>query len=479
MLFSLRFLLPLSALYSSLALSNSTLPQILQPEQILNTAESLPLVDMPVAQKLTTRADRIHTNSFSRDEIEQALHIALNQGDVASIKELLTRYRQFSQTDLTLIEFADAQLAQKAGDHNRAITGYRAILARYPDLTPVKIQLATSLFLHYQDNDAKQQFEQALTDPALPEDISRLVKHYLDAISRRNEWQINFSAQYLRERNVNNASNAPYIENTPFKKNAASLPQTANGVAYGMDIERDFSLSGSHFLHIANALNGKVYWDKHDFDELTNRTYLGYVRKQENSRFALLPFYERQWYGGHRYKWSKGGRLSAHYRFTPHWQLSAATEYSHRRYFSAPELNGTSKLLSLTLLWQINPNRFIYLGGDVNQENTRTAQYSNLLNNLRLGWGEEWQWGISSRLALSYGKRQYRENLALAGGAFRFDMPRQDRIYQASATLWKRDWHWLGITPKLHFHWKKQSSNFATLYSYRDHSINILLEKAF
>lgn len=416
---------------------------------------------------------------LSQTDSELLLHKALNQGDVATIEALLAHYQQFSNTDQTLIEFASAQLAYKAGEHSQAAVLFRAILAREPQLTPVRIRLAMTLYQLNDDSAARTQFEQALSDQALPPDIAVLIQTYLEAIDRRNEWQFTFSTHYLRERNVNNASDAAYIENTPFKKNAASLPQRANGIAYGIGVERDMQLTGNHFGHFANELNGKLYWDNRDFDEMTNRTYLGYVKKQGDYRIAVLPFYERQWYSGERYKWAKGVRISGNYWLNPHWQVSAAGEYSQARYFDSDALNGNNRLLSLTLLWRINPQRFISLGVDFSRENPAVRQYGYDLKSVRLGLGEEWKWGISARATFSYGERHYKDSLSLAGGAFRFDKARKDKIYQASATFWKRDWHLWGITPKLNVRWKKQTSNFASLYAYRDHSVNILLEKAF
>ena len=45
--------------------------------------------------------------------------------------------------------------------------------------------------------------------------------------------------------------------------------------------------------------------------------------------------------------------------------------------------------------------------------------------------------------------------------------------------IWKRDWHLWGITPKLSYRWRKQKSNFNSLYSYHDNSVNVFFEKTF
>ena len=90
----------------------------------------------------------------------------------------------------------------------------------------------------------------------------------------------------------------------------------------------------------------------------------------------------------------------------------------------------------------------------------------------------EWGKGISSRISASASRRRYQDNYQL-GRAIRFDRKHQDEIYTANLTLWKRDWHIKGITSKLNYQWRKQHSNFNSLFSYHKSSLNLLLEKTF
>ncbi|MDY4714036.1 surface lipoprotein assembly modifier, partial [Actinobacillus minor] len=97
----------------------------------------------------------------------------------------------------------------------------------------------------------------------------------------------------------------------------------------------------------------------------------------------------------------------------------------------------------------------------------------------RLGWGQEWNlWGLSTRLNLSFMKRDYKD-IAKLGGFLSLGKVREDKVYSSSLTLWKRDWHLWNITPKLQFSWKKYDSNLPTLYSYTDKNINLLFETRF
>lgn len=454
------------------------------PEKVIRVAEAEDYHQTDIQENVITSFQQHYSDEQLKLDVkltERLLNQAVERGNRDLITHLLSIYRQFSHTDLLLILFAEAQLAKQEENFAKAVELYRQILADNPQLTPVRIQMAISLFSLQQDSQAKEQFEKALSDPELPVDIAHLIQHYLNAITRRDGWQFYASARYLNEDNVNSASSNTRIEHTGFTKGSAMLPQKAHGIGYSASMERDFNLSGSHYVAFKNSVYGKNYWDNHDFDDVVNRTYLGYTYKHFRTSWSLLPFYEREWYSNHRYKRASGIRSEFSYRFNATWQISSALEYSKQGYFNSGQQDGHNKLASLTLVWRANPKTFLYIGGDYSRETTRVKSFSYDLKSLRLGWGQEWEWGISTRMNASYSQRNYKDSLYLGAlSAFFITQPaREDKIYQASATLWKRDWHLWGITPKLNYSWKKQRSNFDTLYSFRDSGINLFLETSF
>ncbi|TNG88739.1 hypothetical protein FHQ28_12540, partial [Pasteurellaceae bacterium USgator11] len=146
------------------------------------------------------------------------LNLALQQRNLELINELLPIYRTFAQHDPILVGFAKATLAQLAQDYPLAISRFREILAVNPDLNPVRIELAKSLFHDRQDNAAHDQFEKAKSAVGVPAPVVRLIDAYLDALQQRSGWQSSFSAYYLRGSNVNNTAATREIENTGFVK---------------------------------------------------------------------------------------------------------------------------------------------------------------------------------------------------------------------------------------------------------------------
>lgn len=408
---------------------------------------------------------------------EKGLNLAIQQRDFNLIDTFLSLYLTFPKPDKFLVLFAESLLSQNKQDYNKAINLLRQILAINPKLNPVRIELAKALFLNQQNNEAQAQFELVKSDN-LPPALEQLIDLYLEAIQRRNRWYSQFNAYYTQTDNVNNVSSDINIGNTGFLKNPSMLPQSAHGIAFSNNIGKDFNLIYAHYLALENTLNGKYYWDNHDYTDIQNRLNLGYKYKNAIQQLAILPFYQWRWVANQRYQQSYGVTLEWSRWLNNHFQISNTLEYAKNRYPQATILDGDSKLASSTLLWLPTSTQFFYIGFDALWENTREKQYSYHTNSLRLGWKQEWKLGISSQINFSISKRKYQDQ-AVLGGILPLNKTRQDNIYQSSLTLWKRDWQWWNITPKLQLNWKQQVSNIPSMYSYTDKNINLLLEKQF
>lgn len=310
-----------------------------------------------------------------------------------------------------------------------------------------------------------------------------MITAYLEALQTRDSWDISFSFNYLTDDNVNNTGNGRKVvlaNGGTLTRSDSMMPQKAHGLAYSLDLSRDFNLFGSNYLSVGNEFGGKSYWDNHDYDDISNRTFVGWAHKTAKQTVRVKPFYEKRWYGGESYRWANGGRVEFSRWLNPNWQVSTAAEFAKQRYFDGTAQNGTNRLASVTLLWARTPRQLFYGGVDVIAERTQVRQYGSNSKNMRLGWGQEWGAGISSRVSVAMMKRDYKDiaklgNLAL----FSFGKAREDKIYSAYLTLWKRDWHLLGITPKLQLSWRKQDSNIPEMYSYTQKNVNVVFEKSF
>ena len=205
---------------------------------------------------------------------------------------------------------------------------------------------------------------------------------------------------------------------------------------------------------------------------------MGYVHQNANTQWALKPFYEQQWFGGHRYHYSGGARLEYAKAFQTKGQLYTTFEFSQPRYLKSDERDGSIKSVSATLLYPYNPKAYLYVGADFIREQTKEKQYSNDLISLRAGWKQTWKHDISTQLNASIANRQYKDT-AVLGGVLPLDKIRRDKIYTANLTVWKENWQWHGLTPKIQFRWKRQNNNLPTMFSYSEKYVQLLIDKTF
>ena len=410
--------------------------------------------------------------------LEEQLKQAIYQNNSGQIQSLLYQYQQQPQQDLTLKSYAEAKLAALQHNYDVAIRIYRKILSERPELNSIRMELAKVLFADRQDSAARVQFDKVKSVKNLPSSAYQLIERYIDALNSRNSWQFDASVSYLKTDNVENVSSSSVIENTGFVKGAGMLPQKAQGVAYNLGINRDFNLIGSHYLGVSNETYGKTYWDNHQYDDLFSRTFIGYAYKKNDTTLRLQPFYEKRWYGGNSFHWSNGAEISYSFWLSQNWQNQTALEYEKRRFFKDNPQAGHIRTASTTFIWYRNPEQIFYLGTAFSQQRLQERQYSSDIKNLRLGWLQEYAFGISTKLNLSFTHRQFKDQ-AILGGILPLGKIRQDHIYSVFAQVWKRDWHLWGITPKLNLEWRKQKSNLDTLYSYKMHNVTLAFEKTF
>lgn len=421
------------------------------------------------------------TNYYTPDQESISLFEIIKQATLKKDHVILTKYlpqyQALEDADPIAIDYARAVLFEKQGELKKAIAIYRQILAKDAQLTPIRFELAKVLYDDKQNEASKDQFHKVLSDNP-PPFVVQLSNLYLKNLQKQSRLQTTFTLNYLQEDNINNANHDPNIADTLFTKGQQMKPKSAEGVSYSLGLQKDFNVKHNHYLAIENELFGKHYWSEQDYNDLFNRTSVGYRYQDEKQRFAILPFYEKRWYGNESYKSGTGVRGEYSQWVTPSWQIASAVEYGDHRHKKNTTLDGKTYLASATTLWLQNPKRYLYAGLDVNKDDVQDKHQASTTTSVRFGVGQEWGKGISSRVGMTVGRRVF-DDTAVVGGIIPLDTIRKDTEYRASITLWKRDWHWLGVTPKITHAYKRVDSNIPSVYSYDQHQTYVSFEKTF
>ncbi|WP_146694638.1 surface lipoprotein assembly modifier, partial [Haemophilus influenzae] len=134
-------------------------------------------------------------------------------------------------------------------------------------------------------------------------------------------------------------------------------------------------------------------------------------------------------------------------------------------------LDGNYYFVSSTLFYLPKSTQFWFAGMDFHRENTQALDNAYQQKTLRLGWGQDWFYGISSRFTFSYANRVYREKDLIG-------IQQKNREYTTTITLWHRNIHFMGLTPKLSWDYQKSTSNHA-FYRYDKNRIYLEIGKIF
>ena len=409
-----------------------------------------------------------HTLSITKEELSKhpdlivrGLITAVSQNNGEAVQLLLPLYQNLSKQDPFLLEWANAINAREERRFSEAVTRYRTLFSQDSTILPLRYQLAQALFLNNDNEAAKDQFQKLRAEQVSPESIV-MIDQYLSALNRRDQWKFRGGLSFLNESNINNAPKA----STRIGNWNAWERESATGFSYFAEAEKKWSLLHNYFTQFSIEGSGKYYWDNKKYNEFNGRVGAGVGYQTARFEISLMPFTERRWYAGgasgnesmKQYSKNSGARLDLTYWLNEKWQISTALEYGEQRYNTRKHLNGNNYLWSNTLSYFPKSGQFWFVGADYNRENTRDEDNAYQRKNLRLGWGQEWGWGISTRVSLAYAHRTYK-------GADLFNIRQKNNEYQSAVTLWHRDLYFWGITPKITWSYQRVSSNHP-FYSY-------------
>lgn len=440
----------------------------LPPQQHVSPQATLPSTEKTPPTQLSLTVEQL---SQRPDLVIRALIPALKNNDLRGVELLLPIYEKLAEQDPLLLKWAHAMVAKKQGKLSQSIRLYREIIAEQPKLQPARLQLAIALMQNREYDAAKGQFHQ-LRAENLPVPLVQIIEGYLAAIDEQDSWNIYGGGNYLREKNVNNA---PKKGTKADGFTPSSQPERAEGISYYAGASKTWSIAKGMFAEFNGDINGKYYWDNHKYDEFSVRVGAGVGYRNAKTEAKLIPYLEQFWYVGgenvpentrtlHRYSKTGGVSLAFNHWLNPNWKLSATLEYGEQRYLS-PERkksNGNLYSASNTLMYFPTSQQYWFVGGDFYRKNAHWKANAFDRRGIRLGWGQEWSKGISTRLQVNYAKRAYRMPSARQDAIFApsfFKFAQKNHEYGINLTVWHRSLHWRGITPKITWSYQKTDSN--------------------
>lgn len=382
--------------------------------------------------------------------LRTVLDTAVEAQNIEHIGFLLGLYRKLpeAQQDKVLAEYAESFLLRDAGKHTEAEKRLRTILAEHPDFAPIRLQLAHTLAQNGQQREAAAEIAALRQTPELPAHVGAYLNQFDEYLAKERGWQFDAGASYLQESNVGRAPKQRTYGNFTFE-----APRAAHGVAYDASARKTVPLKGHWALRVQVSGAGKFYWDAHDYDDLNLRAEAGGVWRDAKQEHAVLPFFEKRWYGTQPYS-QQGGVSLRHMRvLSPEWQLHGAWQSGYKTHRERKHLDGASHGVSATLVKGVKQQWFSY-GLDGGVENARDLSDAYRRYGVRAGWGKSWgkQGQVQTALHASVQRRHYRAPDFL-------NIQRRDTDLSLRASVSHQKIAWKGFAPRLNWQWTNTRSN--------------------
>jgi outer membrane protein len=297
---------------------------------------------------------------------------------------------------------------------------------------------------------------------------------YKEAIRKQDIFRWNVELNYIHDDNINEASEDKYIKlgDWLLERTKESLPQSGEGIEYGVSIQKDIPLKDYHVLVGSFQTYGKSYWNNHDYDDFVSRVNLGYRFQDGTKSLLFMPFFQKRFFANSPYNYTIGTRLAFSSALTNRLQGSVSVEYGQNNYNQRVFLDGWYLFGSLGYSYFLTPQTLLFGGFDIYDNHTKDASESFLKGGIRGGIVQDLPYAMSIQMVANYGKRNYEDAPNF------FGIRRFDKEYGALVTLWNRKWYIGDIMPKLNFEYANVDSTI-NVYEYSKQRVFMTLDKSF
>ncbi|WP_019673892.1 surface lipoprotein assembly modifier [Psychrobacter lutiphocae] len=439
--------------------------------------------DLP-SNQTTPRMTKEESKAYLQqhpDEFEQLLAMMLVQGNAEALEELLPLYQQVPNYDPSVIDWGNALIAANKGNLDEAITLYRKINAQLPDVDILRFQMAMALFNNQQFEAAQSEFERLRSGTTSEADIA-VINKYLEAISKQDQWDFYASVSYLNDQNINNSPK----EGTRLVGDDGSVVtytaprEKGKGLNYYVSGDKKWRRDNRLFTALHLNSFGKYYWDNKSYSDVTAGIGAGIGYQNAKTEVEIGPFFNKRWYGQgrngddklHTYADTVGVKFNLNQWLGKNLRYQGLLRYGDTSYIDKYQHNdGKDLLLANTAIYFPNGQQFWIFGVDYSNKTADDKSLAYDRKGLRLGWGQTWPKGYSTKVDVGYARRDYdAEDF--------FGIQRKNDEYSAGISFWKRDFTVLGLTPRLELDYFKVNSN-SPFEEYDKTNVSVELTKTF
>lgn len=364
------------------------------------------------------------------------------------------------------------RIEMQLGLPREAARRFEAILARRPQLTRVRLELATAYYAARRDDKARHHFEMALAD-RLPPSVEAKVRGFLDRIDSRRRWSAAFSFALAPESNPARGAEQETVRigGAPFRLDSDARAASGTGaLLWGggsfNPVLRDgvratFAVTG------ASKLFRRTEWN-----DVSIAGDAGLARSFDRSSLAGGLRAGRRWLGNEGYSRQLGFWIRGSLQTSGTTRATVASDLARIDHDGRPERDGWRWAARPHLFHALSARSSVEAGLEIEVVTARTQRFTSRLLGLSLTFAHAFEGGLSVSPSIAAYRRRFRGRDPL------FDDTRDDATLQLSLKVLHRSLQYAGFAPHLEYRFETTRSSIP-IHSHRNHVVLLGISREF
>ena len=365
--------------------------------------------------------------------------------------------------------FLIGRIEMQLGMPGRAAERFEAILARRPELTRVRLELAHAYFLTGYDDRARYHFTSSLADE-LPSSVEAAVESFLRGIDARKRWSASLSASMLPETRRSDREEV-LIGGVPFRLSEDARASSGVGALLSSGVSFSPALTDDMRGVLAASAAAKLY-ERSDWNDVSASGDIGLTRLSGEGSVSGGLRLGRRWVGGDGYHRSLGPWAQARWRVSSSTRLGVALSAGYRSHDQRRDRDGWRIAATPRILHALDSRTSIEAEPMFEVVEAKADHHGSRLIGFGATLSRAFDGGLSVSLTPSVHVRRYAARDPL------FGTRQVDRSFQLGVRVLHRTLRYGGFAPWIgySFEWNRSS---IPIHEYRNHGVIAGVSRAF
>ena len=399
----------------------------------------------------------------------QAARMLIRAGRLEHARVFLEQARPSDEEESIERLFLLGRVEMQLGMPQSAAERFEAILARRPELTGVRLELAQAYYLAGRDDKARRHFNASLADE-LPTSVEAAVESFLRGIDARKRWSVSLSASMLPETRRSDREEV-LIGGVPFRLSEDA--RASSGAGALLSAGASFSPAVSDNLRgvLAATAAAKLY-ERSDWNDVSASGDIGLARLTDTGSVSGGLRFGRRWVGGDAYNRSLGPWAQARLRLSSSTRLGLALSAGYRAHDERSDRDGWRIALTPRLTHLRDSRTSISVEPMLEVIEAKTDHHGSRAIGLGATIARTFDGGLSVSLSPGIQVRRYASEDPLFG-------TRQiDRNYRLGVRVLHRSLRYAGFAPWIGFSLESNRSNIP-IREYDNHGVTAGVSRTF